>query len=163
MPNAPLSPPIASVGTVVDALHLSRRLHLTAIEQYQDQAVHFRRWGYSKLATEAEADVEEEREHLKVITARLEYYDVGCECSHESPEWPRHDYEGILDANYALESGAMNAERANVIVARNAGDEITAGIFASILAGSEASVSAIEATKKQIEQIGLDNYLANKV
>ena len=163
MPSAPLSAPIASVGNVVDALHLSRRLHLTAIEQYQDQAVHFRRWGYTKLATEAEADVEEEREHLKVITARLEYYDVGCECDHESPEWPRHDYEGILDANYALESGAMNAERANVIVARNAGDEITAGIFASILAGSEASVSAIEATKKQIEQIGLDNYLANKV
>lgn len=153
---------MASVGNVVDALHLSRRLHLTAIEQYQDQSVHFRRWGYAKLAAEAEADVEEEREHLKVITARLEHYDVSPECGHTHPEWPRHDYEGILDANYALESGAMNAERANVIVARNAGDEITAGIFASILAGSEASVSAIEATKKQIEQIGLDNYLANK-
>jgi bacterioferritin (cytochrome b1) len=57
----------------------------------------------------------------------------------------------------------MNAERANIIVARNAGDEVTAEIFAELLKGSEASVSDIEATKKQIEQIGLDNYLANKV
>ena len=163
MPTVPIAPPIASVGDVIAALQLSRSLHLTAIEQYQDQAVHFLRWGYSKLAAEAEADVEEERGHLKAITARLEFYDVEPECGHEEAEWPRHDYEGILDANYALESGAMNVERSNVIVARHAGDELTAGIFASILAGSEASVSANEAAKKQIEQIGLDNYLANKV
>lgn len=163
MPTVPIAPPIASAGDVIAALQLSRRLHLTAIEQYQDQAVHFLRWGYSKLAAETEADVEEERGHLKVITARLEFYDVEPECREEEPEWPRHDYEGILDANYALEYGAMNAERSNVIVARNAGDEVTAKIFAKLLKGSEASVSEIEATKKQIEQIGLDNYLAKKV
>ncbi len=163
MPIAPLSPPISSVGNVVDALHLSRSLHMTAIEQYQDQAVHFRRWGYTKLADAFDADAEEERGHLKLVTARLEYYDVEPKCGHADSEWPRHDYEGVLDANYALEYGAMNAERANVIVARNAGDEVTAEIFAELLKGSEASVSDIEATKKQIEQIGLDNYLANKV
>lgn len=163
MPIPPLSAPISSVGNVVDALHLSRRLHLTAIEQYQDQAVHFRRWGYTKLADAFDADVEEERGHLKLVTERLEYYDIEPECGHEDSEWPRHDYEGVLDANYALEYGAMNVERANIIVARNAGDEITAKIFVKLLKGSEASVSDIEATKKQIEQIGLDNYLANKV
>lgn len=163
MPALPLAPPIGTVTTVEAALQLSRRLHLTAIEQYQGQAEHFRRWGYTKLADAAVADAEEERGHLNLVTARLEYYDVEPECGHESPEWPRHDYEGILDSNYALESGAMNVERALVIVARNAGDEITAGIFAEILAGSEESVAHIEAAKKQIEQIGLDNYLANKV
>ena len=163
MPNAPLSQPISSVGNVVDALQLSRSLHLTAIEQYQAQAEHFRRWGYSKLAKEFDADVEEERGHLKKVTARLEYYDVEPGYEHASPEWPRHDFEGILDANYALEYGAMNVERANVIVARNAGDEITAKIFAKLLKGSEASVSEIEATKLVIEQLGLENYLANKV
>lgn len=136
---------------------------MTAIEQYQDQVVHFRRWGYTKLVAQYRDDVAEEREHLSAITERLEYYDVKPECGHEMSEWPRHDYEGILESNYDLEMTAMNVERANVVVARIAGDEVTAAIFALILAGSEASVSKIEAEKKQIEQIGLDNYLANKV
>jgi bacterioferritin len=155
--------PIASVGTVEAALQLSRGLHLTAIEQYQAQSEHFRRWGYKKLAEVADADVEEERGHLKLVTERLEYYDIAPGYEHSAPEWPRHDYEGILDANYALESGAMYAERANIRVARDAGDELTAKIFAKLLKGSEASVSEIEATKKLIEVIGLDNFLANKV
>ena len=163
MPNAPLSQPISSVGNVIDALQLSRSLHLTAIEQYQAQAEHFRRWGYSKLADAFDGDVEEERGHLKLVTGRLEFYDAAPGYAHDAPDWPRHDYVGILDANYALEAGAMNVERANVIVARNAGDELTAKVFAKLLKGSEDSVSEIEATNRVIETIGLDNFLANKV
>lgn len=163
MPTPPTSAPFSSAGTVEAALRLSRSLHLTAIEQYQAQAEHFRRWGYTKLADAFDADVEEERGHLKAVTERLEFYDIEPEYGHSAPEWPRHDFLGVLESNYALEVGAMNVERANVIVARNAGDEISAGIFASLLAGSEASVAEIEATRRVIDQIGLDNYLANKV
>jgi bacterioferritin len=136
---------------------------MTAIEQYQAQAEHFRRWGYKKLAEEAAEEGVGEQYHLKIVTERLEFYDISPGYEHSAPEWPRHDYEGILDANYVLESGAMYAERAIIRVARDAGDEITAKIFADLLAGSEASVSEIEATKKLIEAIGLDNFLADKV
>jgi bacterioferritin (cytochrome b1) len=49
------------------------------------------------------------------------------------------------------------------MVARSAGDELTAIVFAEILAGSEASVRNIEGTMRVIEQIGIDNFLADKV
>lgn len=163
MPDAPLSPPLSSVSNVEAALQLSASLHWLAIETYSMQAEHFDRWGYPKLAEAARADAEEERSHLHLVAERLEFYDVQPTTDHDKPDWPRHDFEGILASNLALEEKVMYVERANVIVARNCGDEVSAKVFAELLAGSEQSVKEIEATKRLIEVIGLDNYLANKV
>ena len=163
MPEAPVGASKTSVLSVEAALQLSAGLHWLAIEQYAAQAVHFVRSGYPKLAADAAADAEEERGHLKAVLERLEFYDISPSYEHDKPEWPRHDYEGILSANYALELKAMNAERGNVIVARGASDELSALVFAELLAGSEEAVAKIEATRKLIEQIGLDNYLAAKI
>jgi len=148
---------------VIDALQSSVRLHLLAIENYQSQAEHFDRWGYGKLAAGYRADVEEERGHLHEVQARLEFYDVQPTYDHDQPDWPRHDFDGVLAANLSLEMAAAEVERANVLTCRAAGDELSAKIFAKLLKGSEASVAEIEATQRVIEQIGIDNYLANQV
>ncbi len=155
MPQAP--------DGVVQTLQAAAALHLTAIENYQAQAEHLDRWGYGKLAAACREDAEEERGHLRDVLARLEFYDAETPYAHEQPDWPRHDYEGILAANLALESAAMEVERAAVVACRAVGDELSALVFAKLLAGSEASVAEIEAVQKVIEQIGLDNYLANQV
>jgi len=148
---------------VTEALQSSVRLHLTAIENYQAQAEHFARWGYSKLGEKYLADAEEEREHFRMVAARLEYYDAQPVYDHTQPNWPRHDYEGILSANLDLESGAASVERTNVLKCREVGDELSAKVFAKLLKGSEASIAEIEAIQKVIEQIGVDNFLANQV
>ena len=155
MPQAP--------DGVIDALQASVRLHMTAIEHYQSQAEHFDRWGYGKLADTGRGEAEEERRHLHEVQARLEYYDVQPAFDHDQPDWPRHDFEGILAANLSLESNAAEVERATVLACRAVGDEISAVIFTQLLEGSEEAVAEIEATQRVIEQIGLDNYLANQV
>lgn len=162
MPSEPILHPI-SVGGVVPSLQLGVRLHLTAIENYESQAAHFGRWGYQKLAAKYAEDAAEERGHLEALLKRLEYYDAEPDLTHEPPSWPRHDFEGILAANYDLETGAANAEKAAVLACRAVGDEVSALIFAANLAGSDASIAEIEATQRVLEQIGLDNYLANQV
>lgn len=162
MPIEPSVRPIFQ-GGVIAALQQGVSLHLTAIENYQAQAAHFGRWGYSKLAEKYKGDVEEERGHLASLMERLEYYDAQPTYAHDQPSWPRHDFEGILSANYELESAAANFERAAVLTCRSAGDERTALVFAANLEGSEASISEIEAVQRVLEQIGTDNYLANQV
>jgi bacterioferritin (cytochrome b1) len=162
MPSEPTLPPITTAG-VVASLQVGVRLHLTAIENYAAQAAHFGRWGYSKLAAKYAADAEEERGHLKSLLERLEYYDVQPDCAHDQPMWPRHDFEGVLAANYELETATAAAERAGVLACRAVGDERSALVFASNLEGSEDSIADIEATQRVLEQIGLDNYLANQV
>lgn len=153
----------AAQNVVIDALQASVRLHLTAIEHYQTLSEHLGRWGYAKLASKYAEDVAEERDHLKAVMGRLEYYDVQPTYEHDAPSWPRHDFEGILAANLALESAAAETERANVLTARSVGDERSAIIFAGLLEGSEGAISDIEAAQKVIEQIGLDNYLSVQV
>jgi len=162
MPSEPTLPPITTAG-VVASLQAGVRLHLTAIENYATQAAHFDRWGYSKLAAKYAEDAEEERGHLKALLERLEYYDVQPDYEHDPPSWPRHDFEGILATNYELETTAAAAERAGVLACRAVGDERSALVFASNLEGSEDSIADIEATQRVLEQIGLDNYLANQV
>lgn len=154
--------PLAPDG-VVNALQASLRLHLTAVENYQAQAEHFDRWGYSKLADKYRGDVAEEREHLASVMQRLEYYDEQPVYDHDEPSWPRHDYEGIVAANLELETAAAKVERANVLACRAVGDEVSARIFADLLEGSEGSIAEIEAIQKVLEQIGVDNFLANQV
>lgn len=153
----------AAPEAVITALQTSASLHLTAVEHYQAQAAHFERWGYPKLAAQCREDAEEERGHLAKVLARLEYYDVQPTYEHETPEWPRHDYEGILTANLALETAAAEAERANILASRAVGDELSASVFVDLLIGSEDSIKKIEAIQKVLEQIGTDNYLANQV
>lgn len=153
----------AAQNVVIDALQASVRLHLTAIEHYQTLSEHLGRWGYAKLASKYAEDAAEERDHLKAVMGRLEYYDVQPTYEHDVPSWPRHDFEGILAANLALESAAAETERANVLTARSVGDERSAIIFAGLLEGSEGAISDIEAAQKVIEQIGLDNYLSVQV
>ena len=155
MPQAP--------DGVIDALQASVRLHMTAIEHYQSQAEHFDHWGYGKLADESRGEAEEERRHLHEVQARLEYYDVQPAFDHDQPDWPRHDFEGILAANLSLETAAAEVERANVAACRAVGDEISAVIFTQLLEGSEGAMAETEAKQRVIEQIGVDNFLANQV
>lgn len=149
--------------SVIDALQASVVLHLTAIEHYATLATHLDRWGYSKLGAKYVEDANEERDHLKLVVSRLEFYDVAPVLTHTAPSWPRHDFVGILDANLTLEQTAATVERSNVIASRAVGDELSALVFAELLHGSEESIRKIEAVQAVITQIGLDNFLANQV
>jgi len=149
--------------TVVDYLQTSVSLHLTAIENYASQSFFYARWGYSKLAERYKEDAKEERGHLSQVAARLEFYDIPMQFSHDAPAWPRHDFEAALQANYELEMKAAGVERAAILACRESGDELTALVFADLLHGSEASIADIEGIKRVIDEIGLDNYLANQV
>jgi hypothetical protein len=89
MPDQPLSPPISTDG-VVASLQRGVSLHLTAIENYEAQAAHFGRWGYSKLAERFKGDAKEERGHLRALMERLEYYDVQPTYEHQTPSRRRN-------------------------------------------------------------------------
>lgn len=147
---------------VIETLQASLGLHLTAIEAYSSQASHFERWGYPKLAEKAAAEAEDERTHAKRLMDRLEFFDVPPSLEHAPGEWPRHDFQGTLEANYGMETQAAEVERGGYTLALAADDPLTADLFRQNLRSSEESLAEIEAAREVIEQIGLDNYLANQ-
>jgi bacterioferritin len=148
---------------VVDALQASLALHWSQAEMYDLQAVHLTRWGYAKLGETWASYAAEERGHVKKLSERLEFFDVQPSPDHEAPELPRHDFEAILDVNYGADQEAAAVERAGYMTCDKVGDPVSAKLFTKLLRGSEDSMANIEAIRKVIEQIGLDNYLANQV
>ena len=139
---------------------LQKRRYTT---HYSTLAEHLDRWGYSQLGEKYRADAEEERGHFKKCVERLEFYDVAPVLTHPAPSWPRHDFAGILVANMQLEQKTAIAERANILASRAVGDELSALVFAELLEGSEESIKDIQAVQSMIKQIGMDNYLADKI
>lgn len=110
------------------------------------------------------SDVEEEVGHLDKLVERLEQFDCVCAMEHDLPEFPRMpDIKGILEANLKLEKAACDCERDCILDARAAGDELTAKLVAENLEGSEDAITEIEADLRQLETIGVDNWLADKL
>jgi len=75
----------------------------------------------------------------------------------------RHDVQAVLAQALALENGAAEIERAGIQTAREAMDDGTAHLLRHNLKGSEQSILELEAELKVLSEIGLQNYLANKV
>lgn len=148
---------------IVEALQAALRNHWSQIVLYTEQAEHFRRWGYQKLAETFDAYLAEERSHAQECVARLEFFDRQPLSQFDTPLWPRHDFEGILKVNYDLDAKAAGDERAGYIIAVAVGDAETAAIFARLLKGSEDGMAEIEAIRLTITQIGIDNYLSIQV
>lgn len=147
---------------VIDALRASLRLHWEAIEFYAAYAA----WigpQYSKLGEKYAADADEERGHAKLVLDRLRFFDEPAVFDHADPEVPTEGYEEFLKAAFFLEDKAAAVEQENIRICRAAGDERSALVFVELLAGSEASMLEIESTRHTIEEIGLDNLLANLV
>jgi hypothetical protein len=152
----------APLEGVVDILQASLKLHLSQGEAYRAQSEHFTRWGYPALGKTWGEYADEEFMHAQMLLARLEFFDASPNLDHDVTEWPRHDFEGILASNYEGDEAAAGVERSGFMTCTAVGDAITAKIFTKLLRGSEDSMANIEAIQKVLEQIGVDNYLANK-
>jgi bacterioferritin len=146
---------------VIESLQSSLRLHWAAIEAYLSQSVHFATYGYPKLAAKLAHEADDETDHAKRLLERLEFFNVTPDVDHDPAVWPRHDFPGVLDANYEMETQAATVERSGYTIALASDDPLTADVFRQNLASSEASLIEIEAIQEMIGQIGLDNYLAN--
>ena len=147
---------------IVDAIQASLKNHWAMVLLYETQSEHFTRWGYERLGRAFRVYAEDERNHARKCLARLEFFDAAPECVVECPAWPRHDLEGILLVNYTLDITAANDERAGLILATAAGDAGSFDLFSELLQGSEEGMAEIEAVRLVIDQVGIDNFLADQ-
>ncbi|NBU33491.1 hypothetical protein EBZ38_13940 [bacterium] len=146
---------------VVELLKKSLNIHWQQTTVLSAQAVHLDRWGYKKLAEIIKEDAKQEHEHAMINLSRLEFFDADYQpLSVQPPSWKRHDMIAMIKYNLASVQEASQAERATIVAARAAGDEITANIMIPLLQGSEDGIILYEGFLKLIEQMGLDNFLS---
>jgi bacterioferritin len=136
---------------------------LTAINQYMVQSEMCANWGYERLHSAFEKRAIVEMKHAEKLIARILFLEG----------WPIVSKlnainigKTVLDQHrndHAAEAGAVTAYNDGIRLAVEVHDNRTRELLDAILMDEEEHIDWIEAQLEQVEQMGLQNYLADQV
>jgi bacterioferritin len=133
---------------------------LGAINQYILHAEMCENWGYKGLGDHIKKESINEMQHAEKIIERMFFL----EGSPNLASLPKlnigKDVKQQFENDLALEKGAVAAYNAALATCRKAGDNATADFLQEILADEEGHVDYIEEQLGLIDQLGIQNYLA---
>ena len=151
-------------GSPAVIVELNKNLEgeLTAINQYLLHSGMFRNWGYSELAKRFMDIAKQEREHSEELITRILF--LGGQLTSVTPAIDSTtDVRAILAYDLDLEQSAFQDynNAANIAIREN--DNGSRELFTHILAEEEKHINFFESQIHQIDQIGLENYLASQM
>ena len=136
---------------------------LTAINQYIIHARMCENWRYRRLAEHIRKEAIDEMKHAQELIDRMLYFDgapnmqkyMKINVGKTVPEQLRFDLQVEHEAIPRLNQG--------IEMARARGDNGTRALLEGILRDEEEHVDWLEAQLLQIEQMGVENYLAQHI
>jgi bacterioferritin len=136
---------------------------LTAINQYFIHARMCENWRYRKLAEHSRKESIEEMKHAQLLIDRILYFDgapnmqkyMKINVGATVPEQHQFDLQVEKDAVARLNAG--------IELARAKGDNGSRALLEEILKAEEEHIDWLEAQLHQIQEIGVENYLAQQV
>jgi bacterioferritin len=147
---------------VIAQLNQALREELTAINQYFLHAEMCHDWGYHRLGDYIKKQSIDEMKHAEKLIERLLFLDATPKM--EPMELSvGHNVKAQLEADLALEEGAVAMYNKSIQVARDAGDDASRELFTLLLKDEESHVDWLEAQLHQIKEMGYERYLSNQV
>ena len=136
---------------------------LTSINQYFIHAMMCENWRYKRLAEHSRKESIEEMKHAEELIERILYLDgqpnmqkyMKISVGKTIPEQHNHDL--------ALEKDAVERLNAGIELTTKKGDNGTRALLEKILVDEEEHIDWLEAQLQQIEDMGVENYLAQQV
>jgi bacterioferritin len=148
---------------VLKALQEMLREELGAINQYFLHSEMCENRGYEKLSKHIKKISINEMGHAEELTERMLFLEGTPNLS----ELPKlnigKDVKQQLENDLALEHGAVTGYNEAIATCRKAGDNGTADFLKGILTDEEGHVDFFEEQLGLIEQLGLQNYLAQQL
>ena len=148
---------------IVEFLNEALTAELTAINQYFIHAKMCENWGFERLAKHNYDESIDEMKDAEKVIERILYLEgvpnlqrLGSVLVGETvPEQHRLDLQ--------LEQAAVERYNRGVALAREKGDNGTAELLEDLLTGEEHHADWIESQLFVIEQVGIENYLAQQI
>jgi len=148
---------------IIEFLNEALTAELTAINQYFIHAKMCENWGFERLAKHNYDESIDEMKDAEKVIERILYLEgvpnlqrLGSVLVGETvPEQHRLDLQ--------LEQAAVERYNRGVALAREKGDNGTAELLEELLTGEEHHADWIESQLFVIEQVGLENYLAQQI
>lgn len=133
---------------------------LSAINQYMVHSEMCHHWGYTKLHEDIEKKAIDEMRHAEWHIERILFLEGTPIVTNLKEIKIGSDVPAIIKNDGAAEAGAIIAYNKGIAVASELGDESTAAGLGDILADEEGHLHWAEKQQVQIDQMGLENYLA---
>jgi bacterioferritin len=135
---------------------------LTAINQYMVHAEMCGNWNYDKLHKAIEKRAIDEMKHAEEIIERILFLEGRPNVSKLKKINIGADVEKQHANDKAAEEDAIKAYNDGIRLATDIGDNGTRELLKSILTQEEEHIDWIEAQLDQINQMGIQNYLAEQ-
>jgi bacterioferritin len=148
---------------VLRFLNEALKAELTAINQYFLHAKMCENWGYLRLAEFNRNESIGEMKHAELLMNRILFLEGTPNMTDLFPIRVGINVKAQLDNDLALELAAVTQLNAAIKQATEAGDNASRELFEEILVDEEHHVDYIEGQLHIIEEIGLDNYLAQQI
>jgi bacterioferritin len=148
---------------VIALLNQVLKAELTSINQYFLHAEMCENWGYYKLAKKIKMESIEEMKHAEVCMERILYLDGTPNMSDYFKINIGVDVPGQLKNDLELEYDAVKRLNEGIKLATDLGDNGTRDLLLKILVNEEEHVDWIEAQLQNIQDIGVQNYLAKQM
>jgi bacterioferritin len=135
---------------------------LTAISQYMVHSEMCANWGYEKLHKAIEKQARDEMHHAEWLIRRVIFLEGTPAVSRLNPMKIGKNVPDMVGNDGAAERAAVCAYNEAIGLAHEQADQATADLLLQILKMEEGHADWAEQQRAQIEQMGLENYLANQ-
>ena len=145
---------------LLDALNQRLGEELTAINQYIVHAEMCANWGYDKLHKAIEHQAIDEMHHAEWLIQRIIFLEGTPVVSKLNPMKIGKTVLEMVENDQQDELGAVKAYNETIKLAEDVKDKASSDLLTKILKMEEGHVDWAEVQRAQIDQMGLENYLA---
>jgi bacterioferritin len=148
---------------VIDLLNEVLTNELTAINQYFLHARMCENWGYERLWHEVRAESIDDMKHADRVIERILYLEGFPNVQRLGKLNVGQTVEEQLRSDLALEQQAIPVLNRGIETCRAEGDNGSAELLEDVLEDEEDHLNWLEAQLTLVEQVGLQNYLAEQI
>ena len=147
---------------VIDVLNRTLANELTAINQYFLHSKMLKNWGINKLAKFIYKESIDEMWHADWLIERILFLEGTPSFEYMEKPIIAGDVKSILEADFTQEKKALPVLREAIGVTEEARDFVSRELFQKILAAEEEHMDELEIHLRQIETLGMENYLLSQ-
>ncbi len=135
---------------------------LTAINQYMVHSEMCENWGYKKLHMEIRKQAMDEMHHAEWLIERIIFFEGAPTVSKLNRIRIGKTVSEMIDCDNSDELDAVRSYNEAIKLARSVDDQGTVDLLTKILKMEEGHLDWDEMQRAQIEQMGMENYLADQ-
>ncbi len=148
---------------VIEILNEVLSAELAAISQYFLHAEMCQDWGYERLYKQVRSESLDEMKHAEEVIERILYLSGLPNVKNVGDIVIGQTVPEQFEADLALENKAVARLNAGIQACGEAGDNGTRELLEEILEDEEEHTDWLEAQLELIQQVGLENYLAQQI